>query len=488
MLMRVGWQLMIAVGTVILVAGSALVWPLEYPDRELAAAGARLCYANDETLLIGVRLEGPGFGDAQVEIAGRVTSLQRLSLANSRVTGQGIQGLLSLSKLTALDLSRTQDSAGGFHLLPRISSIRELRADGCDWLNDEHLQTVAEMPNLETVSVARTSITADGIKHLIRLPRLRFLSLDYCPRISDSSIEALTQLCSGRRLDLSLSGTEITTAGLKQLRRTLPDCMVHLRPDTLSGLREIADRGTFDSNAHGDVVRFRRRIDIDGLVTPLQPGDLAVVTRISTIAELNLEQSNVDDSMLLELQHLPQLTSLRLSGTRITDAALASLAGFPNLTSLWLSETSIVGPGLEHLKHVPLVTSLKIQIEQGDEMLKYLAPLHNLEMLTICAPISDEGAEQLARHSKLTHLTLRETCIRGPGIVRLSNLPLTELRIDGGLIDDSDVESIASVKTLRLVMFQKSRVTRAGRERLLALRPDITFHRAGDVIVGPATP
>ncbi|MBS0203759.1 MAG: hypothetical protein JSS49_12715 [Planctomycetes bacterium] len=81
MMMGGGRQLMLAIGTLVLVAASSLVWPLESPDQELAGTGAGLCYANDETLLIGAKLEGAEFSDVQVVIAGRVSSLQRLSLA-----------------------------------------------------------------------------------------------------------------------------------------------------------------------------------------------------------------------------------------------------------------------------------------------------------------------------------------------------------------------------------------------------------------------
>jgi phosphoribosyl 1,2-cyclic phosphodiesterase len=67
--------------------------------------------------------------------------------------------------------------------------------------------------------------------------------------------------------------------------------------------------------------------------------------------------------------------------------------------------------------------------------------------------------------------------VRASGIAHLAGCAkLAELRFDGGLINDSDIDSIAGLKSLRWLVLCQTRVTRAGRDRLSKLRPDAAIH------------
>jgi len=487
MLMSLGRHVTITVATIFLVAVSAVLWPLGDgpPEQALKAAGAKLCFANDETLLVGAFLEGDRFNDDHVVIAAKVPSLQRLSLAESKVTRSGIHALRALERLSSLDLSRTQCTPDILDVVASLTSLKELRLDECDWLTDQDLGRLKSLRRLESLSLAQTKVTAAATEHLQQIPRLRVLGLDRCPEINDSSIESLIRLCEHRSVNLSLSGTEITSQGLLQLRKALPSHAIHLRPDTMVGLREIGGRGHFTTNELGEVWGFRRRADIDGMVYPLLAGDLKLLSNIPGIVDINLEDTNVDDTMLLELGQLPRLETLRLSSTRITDAGLKVLAGMPNLKTLTLMDNNIDGAGLSNLQYVPQLTNLRIQTQSGDDVLSHLRGLTDLQMLSICAPITDAGTEQLSDLPKLRYLALIATKVRAAGIEKLGvSSTLAELRFDGGMIDDSDIESLAGLKSLKWMVFYQTKVTNAGRDRLLALRPDIAIHRSGDLAMG----
>lgn len=479
MLVAIGRRLYFGIVVIALVGVSVIVWPVEgvEPDHQLAAAGAKLCFANDETLLVGVALEGEQIGDDLLRVAARVPSLQRLSLVGTRVTARGIQSLWSATRLTSLNLGRTRLTEDALDVVAGFTKLRELRLDGCEWLRDEHLAKLAPLGNLESLSLAETSITSGGFEHLRRLPRLKFLVLDGCPQVTDASIDALIQLCEPRQISLSLSGTEMTAASLVRLRKRLPDSTIYLRPETMVGLRAIGNRGQFITNHAGEIWGFRRQADIDGMVQPLHPGDLAVVGTVSELVDLNLDYSNVDDAMLMELPELSRLETLRLSSTRVTDHGLQSLSRFPNMMSLWLMENEIDGPGLAQLRHVPKLASLKVQTRRGDEVLPHLECLRELRMLSICAPLTNDGMVRLSKLPKLSYLSLMGTDVRACGIAHLAGCAkLSELRFDGGLIDDSDIESIAGLKSLRWLVLCQTRVTRAGRDRLTKLRPDAAIH------------
>ncbi|HEY4260387.1 MAG TPA: hypothetical protein VGM98_09510, partial [Schlesneria sp.] len=177
MLVAIARQLVITVVVLGVVGISAILWPLEdlRPERQLAAAGAKLCFAHDETMLVGALLEGEHVGDDLVIVASKVPSLQRLSLIDSRVSDHGIRSLRSLQKLTSLNVSRATLSGESLAAMAEFPVLRELRLDGGEWLRDDHLVELARLNNLEILSLADTNVTTIGLEHLRHLPKLRYL-------------------------------------------------------------------------------------------------------------------------------------------------------------------------------------------------------------------------------------------------------------------------------------------------------------------------
>lgn len=483
MLVAIARQLAITIAVLGMVGVSAIVWPLEdRPEAQLAAAGGRLCFAHDETVLIGAALEGAQIGDDIVVVASRVPSLQRLSLIESRVTDHGIKSLLSLHKLASLNLSRTSLTDGALNVISEFPALRELRLDGCEWLRDSHIVTLASMQNLEIVSLADTQVTMEGVGNLSRLPKLRYLLLENCQKITDQSVDALISLCRERHVNLSLSGTEITMPELIRLRQALPKSTIQFRPETMIGLRAIGDRGQFMTNELGEIRGFRRRTDFDGMIVPLQPGDLALISSVASLVEINLEQSNVDSAMLQELCELPNLQTLRLSNTLISDDGLVALARCPNLLNLSLMENDIEGHGLAHLRQTPQLENLRIQTVGGDEVLEHLDGLAHLQTLVVGAPLSDDAMERICNLPRLSSLTLIGTGVRSAGIAKLIGCEtLRELRFESGRVDDSDIDAFASLPQLRWLIIPQTPITRTGRNRLFRLRPDLAVDWSGSI-------
>lgn len=479
MLLSLGRKLLFAVALAIVFSASLAVWPVDHasPEQRLARAGARLCYALDETLLIGALLEGDDFGDADADTALRIPSLQRLSLAGSRVSLAPLWNLKSVPRLWNLNLSRTQLSSDALRIVAQAPQLTELRLEGCDWLRDDDLRALEPLAGLQMLSLSGTPVSPACLPILEALPRLRFLHLDRCPKFDDASIDALISLCSSRSFSLNLSGTEITGDGLSRLRSALPHCLIQFRPETMVGLRDLAERGTFLTNERGEVRGFRPRVDSDGLIIPLEPGDLTIVGRIPTLVELNLERTLIGDTLLEELGDLPKLESLRLSETPITDQGLRILRRFPNLKTLWLQDTDLDGEGLVHLRHTPHLRHLRVSARDPARVVAALASLPELEQALIQSPLSDVDLRDMAACRHLKSLTLIETHIRGPGLEHLAALEsLSELRLDGGLLDDSSVDRLSRLTSLRWIALFQTGVTSHGRGRIVARRPDLKLH------------
>src|SRR5690606_24516566 len=161
---------------------SLIVWPVDYvaPEQQLARSGARLCYALNETLLAGALLEGEEFGDAEADAALRIPSLQRLSLAGSRVSLAPLSNLKSVPRLWNLNLSRTHLSPHALKIVAQSSQLTELRLEGCDWLSDDDLRVLQPLAGLQMLSLSATQVTPACLPLLDAFPKLRFLHLDRC--------------------------------------------------------------------------------------------------------------------------------------------------------------------------------------------------------------------------------------------------------------------------------------------------------------------
>ncbi|MFO1040822.1 MAG: hypothetical protein U0941_03500 [Planctomycetaceae bacterium] len=487
MVIAVGRFMALAVVAMIVATISTIFWPVDSPEQKLISSGAKLCYALNETLLVGAKLEGDDFGDDEVIIAASIPSMQRLSLAGSSVTARGIQALQSLPKLSSLDLSETDLADDAISELCALSSVRELELNRCRWLKDADLSRLSQMKSLEFLSLNETSISAVGLAQLGQFSALKLVRLERCQQINDSAIDAIVSLCGGRNVNIDLSGTEVTHEGFIKLSTLVPQGKIQLHPDMLVEFRDIAQRGQCFLGLDGKLVGFRSRRDLDGLTISLIPGDLELIAKNAEIRELYLEQSGVTDAMLFELPPLQKLDTLRLSGTPVTDDGLKVLSGFPNLKSLWLMDTNIRGPGLSNLSHVSRLMNLKIQTRHGDEVLQYLTPLKDLTSLSISAPLTDRGFEFLATLPKLESLGLVDMEYSRSGIARLSaSSSLKRLQFDGGSINDSDMDFLAKLTRITEVTLVQTRVSHTGRNRLTQLRPDILLVLPRDALMSRA--
>lgn len=435
-------------------------------------SGIEITYDFATELPASVTFKKLGLGDEDVVRISAIPTVRKVVLADSRVTHRGLESLSALKSLQSLDLSRTSLNNQAMDALVKLSRLKELLLNGCSWLTDKHLASLGALKNLERLELSSSAMTPAGLAQLSQLPALQELTVSQCVAIDDEAVEHLARLTQLKKL--TLSDTEMTSRGYAELFQRLPGVKVTVPVESLADLRDLAQRGKFGVDSFGRISSFVQGQNRDGSEKPLLSGHLAVIGTLTGLNRLNL-RGEISDKMFHELGTLPELESLQVLDSLITDEGLQKLVGFPSLKSLSMFPTQIAGPGLKHLEHTPGLTRLEICTRLGDEVLEYLAPLQNLDELIIRAPITDEGLDRMPVLAKLRSAWFNASHVQGPGIGSLSKQPsLTSLAFGGGLADDTAIEQIAKVASLRWVSLRGTGVTEEGRARLRKLCPALT--------------
>jgi hypothetical protein len=160
-----------------------------------------------------------------------------------------------------------------------------------------------------------------------------------------------------------------------------------------------------------------------------RPEPYGTLTRevAAELAELDLTGAALEDEDLRHLRALPALRSLNLRGTPITDAGLAHLAGLAELTFLELRGTKVSALGLPRLP------------------------------------------------TNLETLKLSDTAVAGRDLPLLPAMPeLRKLSLNFLNLGDVDVDALNAYPSLRHLELDRSTVSAAGLERILALNPELT--------------
>lgn len=125
--------------------------------------------------------------------------------------------------IVVVDLNRLKATDEQVEALKSLQYLEELRLEDSQ-VTDAGLAHLMAFKQLQIVDLHKSQkITDKGIESLKALPKLSKLELSYT-RLGDGAVDSLLQ---AKQLKvLHLTGTRVTSAGLKKLRDGLPGCEV----------------------------------------------------------------------------------------------------------------------------------------------------------------------------------------------------------------------------------------------------------------------
>ena len=186
--------------------------------------------------------------------------------------------------------------------------------------------------------------------------------------------------------------------------------------------------------------------------TRLSNKDLSHLGVLTSLRELSLWDSAVDDAVWKHIRSLNKLASLDLSGTQVSSRGLQGLQSFPRLKSLELRQTSIGDAGLEYIGKVETLEELNLLGTRVTGLgLAHLAKLKKLRQLCVVdTATSDDGLRSVGKLASLQWLELEGTRITNGGMAHLRGLTrLQLLTVHNTEVNQAGLQHLLGMKDLK---------------------------------------
>jgi len=187
---------------------------------ELVRLGAGIQRASTGTTspVTSVVLIGARDTDIACKQVAVLDTLENVEFCSCDVTDQGIARLQRLHRLKYLGLSGTLITDAGLASLKSLKGLRYLDLSNTG-LTGAGLARINDLHELWLLDLSRTKVVGAGLLHLRGLTGLRVLNLSNTG-LGESEIANLATT-NPKILELALSGTQVTNAGLDQLCQRL---------------------------------------------------------------------------------------------------------------------------------------------------------------------------------------------------------------------------------------------------------------------------
>jgi Leucine-rich repeat (LRR) protein len=213
---------------------------------------------------------------------------------------------------------------------------------------------------------------------------------------------------------------------------------------------------------------------------------LTVLSDLTQLRELELENTDITDVEMKSLAALSNLQVLNLAGCNITDEGLQHLKTLIDLQSLNLNRTKIRGAGLASITSLSKLETLSLQeTELQASEIPSLAGLSRLRILHLAkTPVDGAFIPLLADLPNLERLYLDETKISDDDIPRLAAVlaertpQLKGLFFDDTSLSDASIDSFigfSKLKSLALIHLGGTRISLEGYIKLRQTLPEVNF-------------
>jgi Leucine-rich repeat (LRR) protein len=424
-------------------------------------------------------------GDIGLEQLKPLTKLETLNLDGTQVTDKGLKHLHFMSRLRDLNLAGTKVTAEGAaelqQILPNCNIRDPQRTIAEYWLSHGGIVGI-RTPDGEREIRAANDLPPTGVFHVVMLnlennphfradggeligkvlTYLRVLKLNDT-QVSDEGLKHLARLTNLQELDLR--GTNVTAAGVAELRKALPNCKIITGP---------AGEPSADSQRRG----AEWVLSIGGAVTIRTPGGEKEIKAVKEllpagqfqVVKVNLQHNQqVTDAGLEHLKPLTNLTHLNLQFTQVSDAGLPHLHGLTGLKELDVDATKVTALGAIDLQAklpncrirdqqrgtaewvVPNGGTVGIRTADGVKEIRAINDLPPTGMLQLVMVdlenyrgFNDDGLKYLKPLSFLKVLKLNNTRVSYLGLKHLHGLAnLQELDLRGTKVS---AESVAELQ------------------------------------------
>ncbi|KAL5711608.1 hypothetical protein ACHQM5_013875 [Ranunculus cassubicifolius] len=365
-----------------------------------------------------------------------IQNLEKLSVAETSLTMDGVKQLSSLIKLSVLDLGGLPVTDMALSSLQGLTKLEYLDIWGSE-LSNNGTASLKAFGKLRFLNTAWTRVTK-----LPYLPSITCLNMSKCS--VQSTFEEVHHNVTASHLEkLHLTGVTSTNAN---------DIFSNINPKRLSfldlscsPLQNFEFLANMTSLQHLDLSSCGLKDDSIELIaqigTTLKFLDL-INTRLGSAAiakTIILSETEVDDDVLLYIAMMPSLKVLDLScNTNITGKgkcqilSLSTLQNLKHLEKLILDGTQHFSAALQPLALLEKLKFLSLQSDFiSDESLHILSSFPKLENLGIRgAVLSDEGIHSFNPPPKLEILDLSDSWLLTKDAILLFRLyhPTIELR------------------------------------------------------------
>jgi sulfatase modifying factor 1 len=170
------------------------------------------------------------------ETLGLITNLELNSLAlnSEHVTDVGMRHICSMLTLNQLELGKkSRVSDRGLKHLWRLNRLNRLSMFS-PLISGRGFSTLAELPKLYSLRLTSSALTDEAFGYLSESPLLNHLELGWSDQensteLTDAGVQLLGDKANFRHISINIRGTQITSAGIDQLRTTLKNTRLEVR-------------------------------------------------------------------------------------------------------------------------------------------------------------------------------------------------------------------------------------------------------------------